>query len=62
NPYSALVYSAYPSDVRHSIVDGKILMEDKKILTVDEAAIIKEAVEYTQIVRDTVIANGDEVL
>ena len=62
NPYSALVYSAYPSDVRHSIVDGKILMEDKKILTVDEAAILKEAQDYTQTVRDTVIANGEEVL
>ncbi|GAA0224486.1 amidohydrolase [Marinomonas primoryensis] len=62
NPYSALVYSAYPTDVRHSIVDGKVLMEDKKILTVDEAAILKEAVEYTQTVRDTVIANGEQVL
>jgi len=62
NPYSALVYSAYPTDVRHSIVDGKVLMEDKKILTVDEAAILKEALEYTKIVRDTVIANGEKVL
>jgi cytosine/adenosine deaminase-related metal-dependent hydrolase len=62
NPYSALVYSAYPTDVRHSIVDGKVLMEDKKILTVDEAVILKEALDYTQVVRDTVIANGEKVL
>ncbi len=62
NPYSALVYSANSGNVRHTIVDGKILMKDRKVLTVDEDAIRNEAIQYTQTVRDTVIKSGEEVL
>lgn len=61
NPYSALVYSAYASNVRHSIVDGKVLMEDKKILTVNEDEIRQEALEFSKIVRKTVIESGEIV-
>ena len=61
NPYSALVYSANSANVRHSIVAGKLLMKDRQILTVDEEKIRKEALEFTQIVRDTVIASGEVV-
>ncbi|MEX0300690.1 MAG: amidohydrolase family protein, partial [Kordiimonas sp.] len=41
---SQLVYAANSSDVVTSIVDGQILMRDRKVLTLDEA-VIKEAVE-----------------
>ncbi len=41
--YSHLVYSASGRDVKHSVVDGKVLMEDYKVLSLDEAAILKEA-------------------
>ncbi len=41
---SQLVYAANSSDVVTSIVDGKILMQDRKVLTLDEAK-IKAAVE-----------------
>ena len=61
NPYSALVYSANSGNVRHTIVDGKILMKDRKMLTVDEDAIRNEAIEFTYIVRDTVIKSGEIV-
>ena len=61
NPYSALVYSAYPTNVRHAIVDGKLLMEDKKILTVDENKIREEALKFTDIVRKTIIESGEIV-
>ncbi|MGR5238331.1 amidohydrolase [Vibrio alfacsensis] len=61
NPYSALVYSANSANVRHSIVDGKILMQDRQILTVDEKQIVKEAIEFTQKVRETVIESGEVV-
>lgn len=61
NPYSALVYSAYPTNVRHAIVDGKLLMEDKKILTVDEDKIREEALKFTDIVRKTIIESGEIV-
>ncbi len=42
DPYSHIVYSAQASDVKHSVVAGKILMKDRKVLTLDEAAILKE--------------------
>jgi len=61
NPYSALVYSAYPTNVRHAIVDGKILMEDKKVLTVDEDEIREEALKFTDIVRKTIIDSGEVI-
>lgn len=61
NPYSALVYSAYATNVRHSIVDGKVLMEDRNVLTVDEEAIRKEAVDFTNIVRDTLKEKGEVI-
>lgn len=61
NPYSALVYSAYPTNVRHAIVDGKVLMEDKQILTVDEDDIREEALKFTDIVRKTIIDSGEIV-
>ncbi|WP_069447306.1 amidohydrolase [Vibrio scophthalmi] len=61
NPYSALVYSANSANVRHSIVDGKLLMKDRQILTVDEEQIRKEALEFTDVVRKTVIESGEVV-
>lgn len=61
NPYSALVYSANSGNVRHTIVDGKILMENRKMLTVDEEAIRREAIEFTKVVRETVIESGEVV-
>ncbi len=62
NPYSALVYSANAGNVRHTIVDGKILMQDRQMLTVDEDAIRDEAIQFTDVVRKTVIDSGEEVL
>lgn len=61
NPYSALVYSANAGNVKHSIVAGKILMQDREMLTVDEAQIRKEALEFTDVVRKTIIESGEVV-
>lgn len=61
NPYSALVYSAYATNVRHAIVDGKVLMQDRNILTVDEKSIVKEAQDFANKVRQTVIESGEQV-
>ncbi len=41
--YSHLVYSASGRDVKHSIVDGRVLMENYKVLSLDEPGILKEA-------------------
>ncbi|HHR5885954.1 TPA: amidohydrolase [Providencia alcalifaciens] len=61
SPYAALVYGANASNVRHSIVDGSLLMEDRKVLTVDESAIVKEALQFADQVRKTVIDSGELV-
>ncbi|PSV44121.1 amidohydrolase [Photobacterium indicum] len=61
NPYSALVYSAYATNVKHTIVDGKVLMENRNMLTIDETAIRKEALEFADKVRKTVVESGEVV-
>lgn len=43
DPYSLLVYSATGRDVKHCMVAGRLLMEDYCLATLDERAIIKEA-------------------
>lgn len=61
SPYAALVYGANGSNVRHTIVDGNILMEERNVLTVDEKSIIKDAQQFADNVRQTVIASGESV-
>jgi len=43
NVVSHLVYSAVGSDVDTVIVDGKVLMKDRKVLTLDEAKVLELA-------------------
>jgi 5-methylthioadenosine/S-adenosylhomocysteine deaminase len=40
-----LVYSAKGSEVEMSVIDGKIIMENFKVLTVDEETVVREAQE-----------------
>ncbi|EIU7060786.1 amidohydrolase [Vibrio vulnificus] len=61
NPYSALVYSANSSNVRHAIVDGKLIMQERQINTVNEEQIRQEALAFTDIVRKTVLDSGEEI-
>ncbi|MTC60252.1 amidohydrolase family protein [Providencia rustigianii] len=61
SPYAALVYGANGSNVRHTIVDGNILMEERNVLTVDEKNIIKDAQQFADNVRQAVIASGESV-
>jgi len=37
--YSHLVYAISPHDVCHTMVNGQILMQDRKLTTLDETAI-----------------------
>jgi 5-methylthioadenosine/S-adenosylhomocysteine deaminase len=41
--YSHLVYAARAHDVRHTLVDGRFLLRDKRLLTLDEQHIIARA-------------------
>lgn len=40
-PISSLVYTCRPSDVRDVVVDGRVLMEDRRVLTMDEAEVLR---------------------
>ncbi len=46
NVYAQIVYALKDSDVRTSVINGRIVMEDRKVLTLDEAAIFAKAAEY----------------
>lgn len=41
--YSHLVYSAHAEDVRDVLVDGRWLMRDRHLLTIDEQAVLRSA-------------------
>jgi len=51
NATSHLVYAASGGDVRHSIINGQLVMEDRKLLTLDIAEIIERAKEISVQVR-----------
>jgi 5-methylthioadenosine/S-adenosylhomocysteine deaminase len=42
-PVSHLVYAAKGADVRDVIVEGKLIMKDRDVLTLDEAAVLADA-------------------
>ncbi|MBM4304609.1 MAG: amidohydrolase [Deltaproteobacteria bacterium] len=46
DPFSHLAYSASGRDVKHSVVGGSVLMENGKVLTLDEKAILQEAKQW----------------
>jgi 5-methylthioadenosine/S-adenosylhomocysteine deaminase len=46
NVYSQLVYALKATDVRTVVIGGKIVMEDRRMLTLDEGAILAKANEY----------------
>lgn len=46
NVYSQLVYALKATDVRTAVIAGKIVMEDRRMLTLDEPAILAKANDY----------------
>ena len=56
DPVSQIVYTTRGDDVRTTIVHGRVLMRDRKMLTLDENAILKEAVVWAGKVREAVKA------
>ena len=46
DPVSQMVYSLKAEDVRDVMVDGRAVVRDSKILTLDEAAVLEKAREY----------------
>ncbi len=45
-PYAQLAYALKGSDVQTVIIGGKIVMRDRKLLTIDEPSVIAKAHEY----------------
>jgi len=45
---SHLAYAARGSDVRHTVCDGAVLMRDREVLTMDEAAVMERAAERAE--------------
>lgn len=50
-PYVHLAYSARGADVRHSVVNGKVLLRDGVVQSVDEKAILAEAAKWRDRIR-----------
>jgi 5-methylthioadenosine/S-adenosylhomocysteine deaminase len=54
DPVSHLVYVTHGDDVQTTVVNGKVLMRDRQVLTLDAAAVLNEARGWQQKVRDAV--------
>jgi 5-methylthioadenosine/S-adenosylhomocysteine deaminase len=54
NPYSQIVYAARGHDVKHSIINGIIVMEDRRLCTLDISEIIEGAKHKSDMVREWV--------
>jgi 5-methylthioadenosine/S-adenosylhomocysteine deaminase len=57
DPVSHLVYAARGDDVQTVMVNGRILMRDRKVLTLDESAVLAEARRFAARVRAAVGRN-----
>lgn len=60
--YAQLVYSAKSSDVSDVMVDGKWLMQDKVLLTINESEILQEAQDYARRIDAFLIQREESVL
>jgi 5-methylthioadenosine/S-adenosylhomocysteine deaminase len=58
DPISHLVYTSRGDDVRTVIVNGRVVMRDRKVLTLDEAAVLAEARSWALKVRAAVRPAG----
>jgi cytosine/adenosine deaminase-related metal-dependent hydrolase len=54
DPVSHLVYVTRGDDVQTTIVNGKMLMKDRKVLTLDREAVLADANKLASRVRDAV--------
>jgi 5-methylthioadenosine/S-adenosylhomocysteine deaminase len=43
DPVSTVAYSAHGSDVDTVVIDGRIVMQGRKVLTLDEEVVVEEA-------------------
>ncbi len=60
--YSEIVYASKSSDVAHVICNGRWLMRDRDLLTVDEAALLEQARDYAVRVDAFLTAHEGDIL
>lgn len=58
DPYSHVVYSARGSDVETVIINGKIVMQNRKLITIDEKTLIKKINKLSAEIRKFKMMNG----
>ena len=60
--YSQLIYAAKSTDVRDLLVNGRLLMRDRQLLTLDENALQKEAEAFARRIDAFLIAREENLL
>lgn len=45
DPWSAVAYGLTAADVRHTVVDGRVLLRDRTLTTIDERAVVERITE-----------------
>ncbi|MCB9457093.1 MAG: amidohydrolase [Anaerolineaceae bacterium] len=60
--YSRIVYASKATDVRHVLVNGKWLMQDRQLLTLNEAELIEQAADYAKKVDAFLAAREGDIL
>ncbi len=54
DPVSHLVYATKGADVRHSVIQGRVVMRDRRVLSLDEAGVLAESDRYRKQVAHSV--------
>ena len=62
NIYAQIVYATKSTDVTHVMVNGRWLMRDHQLLTLDEAELVKQAAEYSRRIDTFLIEREHSVL
>ncbi|MBN2460763.1 MAG: amidohydrolase family protein [Candidatus Cloacimonetes bacterium] len=52
DPFSHLVYTIIPEQIKEVIVNGKIIMKDRILLTVDEEELLDKALFYSKLINN----------
>jgi len=62
NVYSRLVYGTKSSDVCHVMVNGRVLLQDRELLTVDEEVLLEEAQDLSREINTFFVARERDLL
>jgi adenylate cyclase class IV len=60
--YSRIVYAGKANDVKHVLCNGRWLMRDRHLLTLDEAEILRQAADYARRIDQFLTTREEDVL